>query len=197
MSIGQVSKLLGVSISTLRRWEKEDKLIPDFRTKGNHRRYSLQKIKEEFFPHQVITSHRKTIAYARVSSHDQKDDLLRQAEQLKEYGSHRGWAVELITDLGSGIKYDKRGLTRLLKLVCTNQVDRILLTHKDRLLRFGSQLIFKICEQYGTEVIVIKESEPESFEQEVVQDVLQIMTVFCSKIYGKRSHENRQRRAVA
>jgi predicted site-specific integrase-resolvase len=132
-----------------------------------------------------------TVAYARVSSHDQKPDLERQAMVLEAYCAKQGWSYELIKDLGSGMNYKKKGLIRLIKLICTYQVERLVLSHKDRLLRFGSELIFMLCEIYGTEVVIINRSEDSTFEEDLAQDVLEIITVFSARLYGSRSHKNK------
>jgi len=95
--------------------------------------------------------------------------------------------------LGSGLRYDKRGLNQLLKQIFSGSVDTLFLTHRDRLLRFGSQLIFKICEHFGTKVVILDQRKEQTFEEELVGDLVEIMTVFCSRIYGKRSHSNRAR----
>ena len=142
-----------------------------------------------------------TLAYARVSSHDlaegealrdQKQDLERQAIVLEAYCAKQGWSFELIKDLGSGLNYRKKGLIRLIKLICTHQVERLVISHKDRLLRFGSELIFMLCEIFGTEVIIINRSEDSTFEEDLAQDVLEIITVFSARLYGSRSHKNKQ-----
>jgi len=87
-----------------------------------------------------------TIAYARVSSHDQKEDLKRQADRLESYCTAKGWTFEIIQDLGSGMNYRKKGLKRLLDLILNRKIKRLVITHKDRLLRFGAELIFSLCE---------------------------------------------------
>ena len=102
LSIKEASELLNVTTSTLRRWEKEGKLIPDERTKGNQRRYKLSSIRPEKL------QNRKTVAYARVSSSDQKEDLERQKSLLELYCASNGWSFELISDLGSGLNYKKK-----------------------------------------------------------------------------------------
>jgi predicted site-specific integrase-resolvase len=127
-----------------------------------------------------------------VSSHDQKDDLLRQIQVLELFCATNGWQVEIINDLGSGLNYSKRGLKRLIKLITDNQVERLVLTHKDRLLRFGSELIFSLCEIYGTEVVIINRTEDASFEEDLAKDVLEIITVFSARLYGSRSHKNKK-----
>lgn len=96
-------------------------------------------------------------------------------------------------DLGSGLNYNKRGLRQLIKRLCIGDVGRLVLTHKDRLLRFGSEIVFAICEEFNVEVTVINQSEkPLSFEEELAGDVLEIITVFSVRLYGSRSHKNRK-----
>jgi len=185
--------MLGVSRKTLRRWDQEGKL-PAERTLGGHRRYDLAQIKR-LAGHRLpeAQSARRTIAYARVSSHDQKDDLARQALLLSEYCTGNGWEHEIIQDLGSGLNYGKKGLRQLIQQICRGKVRRLVLTHKDRLLRFGAELVFALCEEFGVEVVMINQSEQElSFEEELAQDVLEIITVFSARLYGSRSHKNRK-----
>lgn len=196
VSIGQAAEIIGVSISTLRRWEAEGSLIADYRTKGGHRRYNVQRLRHEILElpgcEQNTTGNRKTYIYARVSSHDQKLDLKRQEQRLSMYCAAQGYEYEVISDLGSGINYKKKGLNKLIHLICSNKVQRLVLTHKDRLLRFGSALLFKLCEFFGTEVVVLEDKNTKTFEQELVADVIEIMTVFTAKMHGKRSHRNKQ-----
>lgn len=181
----QAAALLGVSTRTLLRWEDQGKIKP-IRTAGGHRRYDVS----ELLGSQTNAS--LTLGYARVSSHDQKQDLERQILVLETYCAKQGWNFEIIQDLGSGMNYKKRGLIRLIKLITTHQVERLVLTHKDRLLRFGSDLIFYLCEQFGTEVVIINRSEDSSFEEDLTKDVLEIITVFSARLYGSRSHKNKQ-----
>ena len=138
-------------------------------------------------------SGRPTLAYARVSSHDQKEDLGRQVALLESFCAANGWTYAVIQDLGSGLNYHKKGLRQLIRRICAGEVGRLVLTHKDRLLRFGSELVFALCEAYNVEVVIINVSEqPLSFEEELAQDVLEIITVFSARLYGSRSHKNRQ-----
>ncbi|MFZ4623441.1 MAG: IS607 family transposase, partial [Rhodoferax sp.] len=142
VTISEAADALGVSITTLRRWEADGKLAA-LHTAGGHRRYDLAKLKPELF--HCAPSERKTIAYARVSSHDQKDDLERQKQVLELYCARQGWTFEVIADLGSGMNYNKKGLKRLLDDIIEDKVGRLVITHKDRLLRFGAELVFAIC----------------------------------------------------
>jgi predicted site-specific integrase-resolvase len=134
---------------------------------------------------------RVTIAYARVSSHDQREDLVRQVALLESFCAANGWTYETIQDLGSGLNYRKKGLPTLIRRICSGEVGRLVITHQDRLLRFGSDLVFSVCEQFGTEVVIVNASEEASFEDELVQDVLEIITVFSAHLYGSRSHTNK------
>ncbi len=111
---------------------------------------------------------------------------------LNYFALHYGWQVEIIYDLGSGLNYNKKGLKRLIRLIVDSKVERLVLTHKDRLLRFGSELIFSLCEHFGTEVVIINRTEYSTFEENLAQDVLEIITVFSARLYGSRSHKNRK-----
>lgn len=189
VAIGEASEALGVSITTLRRWEREGKLIPE-RTAGRQRRYDLAKLKPELF--YAAQQDRKTIAYARVSSHDQKDDLERQKQVLELYCAKQGWTFEVIADLGSGMNYNKKGLKRLLDEIIEGRVGRLVVAHKDRLLRFGAELVFAICEAKDVEVLIINKGVDTTFEEDLAKDVLEIITVFSARLYGSRSRKNQK-----
>ena len=190
ISINQASKQLGVSISTLRRWDETGVLVAE-RTPKGHRRYDISKINPNL-QHGIGDKDRKTIAYARVSSHDQKEDLHRQIQVLEMYCAKQGWTYEIINDLGSGMNYHKKGLKQLLDGILENQIGRLVLTHKDRLLRFGAELVFALCEARNVEVIIINQGEDLYFEEELAQDVLEIITVFSARLYGSRSKKNKK-----
>jgi predicted site-specific integrase-resolvase len=195
ISIGQAAKLLGVHVQTLRNWERTGKLKPDSISPGGTRRYNQDKILQitgKELP-EIEKDERISIAYARVSSHDQKADLQRQAQVLELYCAEHGYKYELITDLGSGMNYYKKGLTTLIHKILENNVRRLILTHKDRLLRFGAELIFSICEAKGVEVVILNKGEEKaSFEEDLAKDVLEIITVFSARLYGSRSRKNKR-----
>lgn len=185
LSPQEAAELLGVTVKTLHRWEADGK-IKSTRTVGGHRRYDIADLIGN------KTGSGLTVGYARVSSHDQKDDLKRQVLVLESYCAKHGWEFEIIQDLGSGMNYKKKGLIRLIKLITSYQVERLVLTHKHRLLRFGSDLIFTLCESFATEVIIINRSDDSTFEEELAADVLEIITVFSARLYGSRSHKNKK-----
>lgn len=180
VSIGEAASALGVSITTLRRWEVSGKLVPEH-TAGGHRRYDLAKLRPEMFRTDV-EANRRTVAYARVSSHDQKDDLERQKQVLEIYCARQGWTFEVIADLGSGMNYHKKGLKRLLNMILADEVGRLVITHKDRLLRFGAELVFAICEAKQVEVVILNQGEDTTFEEDLAKDVLEIITVIGIKL---------------
>ena len=187
IKIGHAAKLLGVTPQTVRRWEREGQLSPDRVSEGGTRYYDINRL---LGLRELETD--LTVAYARVSSHDQKDDLKRQVENLESYCARKGWHYELIQDLGSGMNYRKKGLKRLLEMILERRVKRVVLTHKDRLLRFGAELVFSLCEARNVEVVVVNQGEESSFEEELVQDVLEIITVFSARMYGARAHQNKK-----
>ena len=186
VKIGEAAKLLGVSVQALRNWEMEGKIMPSHRTPGGQRMYDLAEllgVNDLSYP---------TIAYARVSSSDQKEDLERQHAVLEAFCNKNGWHTEIIRDLGSGMNYNKKGLGHLLELMVQGQMSRLVITHKDRLLRFGAEIVFRICELKGIEVVIINKGEQPSFEEELTRDVMEIMTVFCAKLYERRSHKSKK-----
>jgi len=191
VTIGKAAKILGVSVMTLRRWDEEGRLV-SIRTEGGHRRYDISKIRPETVRKFEFAENRKTIAYARVSSHDQQDDLERQQQVLELFCSKNGWRFEIISDYGSGMNYYKKGLTKLLDAVLDEQVGRLVLTHKDRLLRFGAELVFSICEAKGVEVVIINKGDDTAFEEDLAADVQEIVAIFTARLYGARSRKNKK-----
>jgi len=185
VKIGQAAKLLGTVPGVLRKWEETGELIPARKTKGGTRYYNASELLG------LDTSDHPTVGYARVSSHSQKEDLDRQHTMLETYCAAKGWRTEVIKDLGSGMNYRKKGLKKLLEMILRKQMKRLVLTHKDRLLRFGAELIFSLCEIQGIEIVIIHKGEQPSFEEELAQDVLEIITVFSARLYGSRSKKNK------
>ncbi|KJF16716.1 hypothetical protein AXFE_24490 [Acidithrix ferrooxidans] len=127
-----------------------------------------------------------------MSTNAQKDDLVRQVALLESYCAANGWSYEIISDVGSGLNYHKRGLKVLISWICSGEVGRLVLSHKDRLLRFGSELVLSLCEHFGVEVIIINASEDSTFEEDLTNDVIEIVTVFSGWLYGSRNHKNKK-----
>lgn len=180
--------ILGVAVVTLRRWHREGKLHPTARTVGRHRRYDMDEIERLIRPQGE--EGKLTLAYARVSSHDQKEQLVWQAERLRQHCTAAGWPHEVITDLGSGMNMKKPGLAKLLRLILGGRVARLVLITRDRLLRFGAELIFSICRLRGVEVVILDAQPDATSEQQLASDLVEIITVFSSRLYGARSRKN-------
>lgn len=186
LSIGKFAKSLGVSIQTLRNWDKEGKLKPTYVTENGYRYYSEELLNKFRNIKNVNKIKKKNILYARVSTKSQKDDLDRQIDNLKQYAYSKGYSFEIITDIGSGINYKKEGLLKMINLVECGEVDRIIVLYKDRLIRFGYDLIEYICKLNDTKIEIVDNSTI-SKEQELTEDLIQIITVFSNKLYGARS----------
>lgn len=186
MKIGEAASMIGSTPATLRRWEETGELLPARKTKGGTRYYSTSDLLS------LGNVDAPTICYARVSSNDQKDDLVRQGLLLETFCAAKGWRFEVISDLGSGMNYRKKGLNKLLEMILRRQMRRLVLTHKDRLLRFGAELIFALCEIQSIEIVIINKGTEPTFEEELAQDVLEIITVFSARLYGSRSHKHKK-----
>lgn len=186
LRIGEFAKSLGVSIQTLRNWDKEGKLKPTYITENGYRYYSedlLNKFRNIKNVNQIT---KKNILYARVSTKNQKDDLDRQIDNLKQYAYSKGYSFEIITDIGSGINYKKEGLLKMITLIERGEIERIIILYKDRLIRFGYDLIEYICKLNNTKIEIVDNSTI-SKEQELTEDLIQIITVFANRLYGARS----------
>ena len=193
LSVGMAALFLGVSVSTLRRWEHEEKLLPSHRTIGGHRRYNKPDLVPLIDRNQSEKELVHAIAYARVSSRDQMGDFETHVNKLTAFCQQHFPSFEVISDLGSGINFKKPGLKKLIESIHQGKFSHLILNHKDRLLRFGSELIFSLCKQKNIAVIILEEKSCDSFEVELSQDVIELMTVFCAKLYGKRSHQNKRK----
>jgi putative resolvase len=187
-SIGQFAEAIGVTQQTLRNWDKTGKLKPNHTGKSGYRYYSQQQLQYYLGLKGEDFTKRKVIGYCRVSSNKQKDDLERQIENVKTYMIAKGYSFHVVTDIGSGINYNKKGLNQLLDMIVTSQVDKIVILYKDRLLRFGFEIIENLCSKYGTTIEIIDNTE-KTEEQELVEDLIQIVTVFSCKLQGKRANK--------
>ena len=183
-SAKEVTRILGVTAQTLRNWDKQNKLKPSYTKSNGYRYYSEESILS-------YTQERKTkkdinvIGYARVSSKKQVDDLNRQIDNLNKYISNKYTSFEIISDVGSGINYKKPGLLKLIDKINKKEVDLIIVLYKDRLLRFGFELIEYFASINNVKIEVIDKIDKEE-QQELVEDLVQIITVYAYKLQGRR-----------
>lgn len=187
-SIGKFSNLIGKTPQTLRDWHKKGSFIPQHVTDGGTRYYSQEQLNHFLGIKGIETKTKKVIGYCRVSSHKQKDDLERQIENVKIYMIAKGYSFDVITDIGSGINYNKKGLNQLIDMITNSEVEKIVILYKDRLLRFGFEIIENLCNKYGTTIEIIDNTE-KTEEQELVEDLIQIVTVFSCRLQGKRANK--------
>ena len=192
LSTQEVCLFLGISLSTFYRYCKRGLFKHSFLTLGGHRRFSIQELKQAFSMDNIADL---IVCYSRVSTHDQKKDLVTKEQKLLSYAQQlpnsKPENIISISDLGSGLNYKKKGLKQLLNLILLGKVQTLIINHKDRLLRFGSELIFTLCAFKRVTVKILEDSKERSFEEELSSDVIELMTVFCAKLYGKRSHKNK------
>ena len=188
-SINEFSKILGVSAQTIRNWDRNGKLHPHHTSSNGYRYYSHEQLNQVMNIKPNLD--RIVIGYCRVSSNKQKDDLERQIENMKLYLNAQGKPYEIIFDIGSGINYKKKGLTDLIKRISQNKVEKVVVMYKDRLLRFGFELVEYIASLHYCDIEIIDKTE-KSEQQELVEDLVQIITVFSCKLQGKRANKARQ-----
>lgn len=184
-TIRKVREMLGVSAQTLRNWDKSGKLRPHHRSVNGYRYYAKDDLNMLLG---VKSQNGKTIGYCRVSSTKQKDDLERQEENMKTYLLAQGKPFEIISDIGSGINFKRKGLQELIKGMANRSISKVVVLYKDRLTRFGFELIEYIAALYSCEIEVVDNTE-KSEQQELVEDLVQIVTVSSCKLQGKRANK--------
>ena len=190
-SIGQFAKAIGKTTKTLRNWDKNGKLKPVRVEDTGYRYYSQEQLNHFLGLKSEKQINKKIIGYCRVSACKQKDDLERQIENVKTYMYAKGYQFEIITDIGSGINYNKKGLNQIIDMVTNSEVEKIVVLYKDRLIRFGYELIENLCNKFGTIIEIIDNTE-KTEQQELVEDLVQIITVFSCKLQGKRANKARK-----
>jgi DNA binding domain, excisionase family len=189
MSIGKFAKELGVTPEHVRTMHRTGEVIPARISEKGTRYYSEEQLRE-LKNTQFSQIEEKVVAYCRVSTKSQKDDLEKQVENVKSYMYAKGYSFEVITDIGSGINYKNKGLQELISLIDSNQVTKVVILYKDRLVRFGFELIQLLCELHGVEIEIIDNSEY-SKDEELTDDLIQVITVFANRLYGSRSKKTK------
>jgi len=175
----EAAKLLRVFTQTLINWNNAG-FISSIRTQGGHRRFLRSQLLGRF---RSTTDTRACICYCRVSTSGQKEDLERQSEFFRlRYPNH-----EIIKDIGSGLNFKRKGLNSILERAIRGDIREVVVTHKDRLCRFGFELIERIIRSTDGTIVVLDKQET-SPQKELVDDLLSIITVFSSRVYGLRSH---------
>ena len=182
------AELLGVSVKTLQRWDR-DGILKANRTPTDRRYYTYDQYLQ-FKGIQTENDIRDTVIYARVSTRNQKDDLQNQVEFLKQFCNAKGIIVnQCIEDFGSGLNYNRKKWNKLLDEVMANKIKTIVISNKDRFIRFGYDWFEKFCEKFNTKIIIVN-NETLSPNEELVQDIISILHVFSCRLYGLRKYKN-------
>jgi excisionase family DNA binding protein len=187
----EVCQRLGISYSTLSRWVREGR-IKAVRTAGGVFRIPESEVRRiaEGLP---MSKEVRAIIYTRVSSSERRSDLEKQVEYLTQYCSSKGYkVVDVLSDVASALETDRRGLLKLFDYVVNRQVDVIVVTYRDRLTRFGFEYLEHFFNQYGVRVEVVFGEEPKDAYQELVEDLIEIVSSFAEKLYGLRSHKKKK-----
>jgi excisionase family DNA binding protein len=194
----EASEKLGVHWQTLKNWEKNGK-IKCVRSPGGKRYYDIQDFiqkteknlkndKKEEKNKKELLNIRKKICYCRVSSYSQKIELKNQIEYMKDkYPNH-----EILSDIGSGINFNRNNLNKIINYGIKNELEELVIAYKDRLCRIGYELIENILKEYSNTKIIIEKDENKSPEEELTNDLIEIITVFSSKLNGMRSYKTKK-----
>jgi len=185
LTISEVSERLGITIDSLRKWERKGVLKP-IRTPGGHRRYSEEDLVSITGKKVSDSQDRKTVLYCRCSTEKQRENLDRQKLRLMEHAHDKKYDYIVMEEIASGVNENRRQLNRLLDMIFKNQVERIVIEWKDRLARFGFSYIKKICDAFNVEIEIINNKDEALYEQEITEDIIAIMTSYSARIYGKR-----------
>lgn len=183
----ETTKILGIHSQTLHNWAMSGKI--DYIKKDNgYRMFNIKKFLEDNMIgdiNEYIQGKRKNICYCRVSTHGQKEDLERQIKYMKEkYPKY-----ELITDIGSGINFKRKGLNKIIEYSLKKEIGNVVVAYKDRLCRIGYDLIENLIEKVGGGKIIIENKQDETADEEISNDIIQILNVYSAKINGKRKYK--------
>jgi excisionase family DNA binding protein len=187
----EVCQRLGISYPTLSRWVREGR-IKAVRTAGGVFRVPESEVRRiaEGLP---ISKEVRAVIYARVSPSGQESDLERQIQYLTQYCTSKGYGVvDVLSDVASGLKTDRRGLLKLFNYVVNRQIDAVVVTYRDRLTRFGFEHLEHFFKQYGVRIEVVFGEEPKDAYQELVEDLVEIVTSFAGKLYGMRGRKKKR-----
>lgn len=189
---GDFAELLGVSVKTLQRWDREG-ILKANRTPTDRRYYTYDQYLQ-FKGIKTKNDNRETVIYARVSTRNQKEDLQNQVAFLRQFCNAKGMIVDqCIEEYGSGLNYNRKKWNRLLEEVMEQKVKTIVVTHQDRFIRFGYDWFERFCEKFYTTIVIVNNEEL-SPQEELVQDMISIIHVFSCRLYGLRKYKNQIKR---
>lgn len=189
LSPKKAAEIAGVNEDTIRRWDTEGK-IKCIRTEGGHRRFDRDSLLRYLYKTEKIIPEKSTVIYARVSTKDKLGELEKQKEKLELYCANKGWNYKTITDIDSGLNFNRKGLLDLIYLIETEQAERLVMNYKDRIACVGSEIIFEICRYRNIEVVILSEKESGSYKEELIEDTLSMIAYFSSELYSTKSYKH-------
>ncbi len=184
----EMAERLGVTVRTLQIWDKKG-ILKAYRTPTNRRYYTEEQYLE--YTGQPLQNKRRNVAYARVSNNSQKEDVKNQISFIRQYVNAKGVILDdVITDIGSGLNYNRKNWNKLLEKVMQNEIDTIYITYKDRFVRFGYEWFERLCKMHDTKIVVLNNVET-SPTQEMINDMVSIVQVFSGRLSGLRKYQTK------
>ncbi|MEM4970904.1 MAG: IS607 family transposase [Sulfolobales archaeon] len=184
----EVAEFLNISVSAVKKWIRQGRI----RAVRIGKLWMIPESEVKRFLYGAQPREVRAVIYARVSSDKQKSILERQIERLRSYCSAKGYkVVDMITDVASGLNEERSGLQKLFNMVVGKQVDVVVVEFRDRLARFGFEYLRRFFESHGVVIEVVEESE-KSYEEELIEDFISIITSLAARIYGRRSQRFRK-----
>lgn len=186
--VGEFAEKIGVSVSTLQRWDRTN-VLKSRRTPTNQRYYTDEDLNKVLNLETETKSERKNVGYCRVSIQGQKKNMENQQELISIYSLSHGVILdEIYTDIGSDLDYKRKNWNKLLKQIENNEIDKIYITYKDRFVRFGYEWFEEFCASHDTEIIVLNQKQT-SPEEELTEDLLSILHEFSERNYVLRKYK--------
>lgn len=188
--MGKAAQLMDVHPNTIRRWDAEGKLRCEWTPGGKERRIPESEIRRILGAAEGNAD--AVVLYGRVSGHGQKDNLKTQVQSLGVKFAPRFAQVHTITDIGSGLNARRRGLRKLLNLARSRSVRAVAITYKDRLTRFGFEYLEAFFTAHDVQVLILHPDDDQTPEEELVADMIALVTSFAGRLYGRRSHKMKE-----
>lgn len=187
--LAQAAEYIGISRRHLQSLLYSGKVKSSFKTTGGHHRFRKIDL-DNYLGITEEVNNKSNIIYTRVSTASQADDLLRQKSYLINYcNNNQITPYIIIDDIASGLNENRKGLAKLFQMVSNKEISTVIITYKERLARFGYQYIESFLNAFGVTIIATEVDEQKTDNEELVDDILAIMTSFSARIYGHRSHK--------
>ena len=192
--IGELSHEIGRSHATIWRYIKDNRIKYYQNGPGGHCYFDVDEVKNDLYNKNKnkVKIDKPSLIYARVSTKEQINDLKYQIQLLEQYCTAKGFTYEIITDIGGGLNFNRKGFNELLDKILNKEVENVVINYKDRLTRFGYEIIEKLCIKNNVNLILVNQTTDIPYEKKLTDDILSIITHYSSKLYGSRSHKNKK-----